>query len=57
MNRRQSRMVFVGVVLGGVALATVLASVLLAPILPPRGDTVFGVKTARSRLALLGWRT
>ncbi len=39
------------------ALVTVLASVLLAPVLPPEGDTVFGVKTARMRLEALGWRT
>ena len=39
------------------ALATVFASVLLGPVLPPSVDTVFGVKTARQRLLDLGWRT
>lgn len=39
------------------ALTTVLASVLLAPVLPPTADVVFGVKTARLRLEALGWRT
>ncbi len=39
------------------ALATVLASSLLAPILPPDASVVFGVKTARARLEALGWRT
>lgn len=39
------------------ALAAVLASVFLAPVLPPGGATVFGVKTAREHLAALGWRT
>jgi hypothetical protein len=32
------------------ALAAVMASVLLAPIVPPGGGTVFGVKGARTRL-------
>jgi hypothetical protein len=31
--------------------ATVAAMVLLAPIVPPTGDAIFGVKTARERLA------
>lgn len=39
------------------ALTTVLASVLLAPVLPPTAGEVFGVKTARARLEALGWRT
>jgi hypothetical protein len=39
------------------ALAAVLASLLLGPIVPPSATTVFGVKTARERLAGLGWRT
>jgi hypothetical protein len=38
-------------------LAAVLASVLLAPIMPPGGATIFGVKGARERLDGLGWRT
>lgn len=38
------------------ALAAVLASILLGPILPPGGEVVFGVKTARERLAALAWR-
>ena len=33
-----------------IAAATVLASVLLAPILPPGEAVLFGVKTARERL-------
>jgi hypothetical protein len=38
------------------ALAAVLASVLLGPVLAPDGG-VFGVKGARERLARVGWRT
>lgn len=38
-------------------VAAVLASVLLAPVVPPGGGTIFGVKGARSRLEALGWRT
>jgi hypothetical protein len=34
-------------------VAAVLASLLLAPIVPPEGDTIFGVKGARERLARL----
>ncbi|UQA54841.1 hypothetical protein [Polyangium aurulentum] len=34
------------------ALAAVMASVLLAPIVPPGGGTIFGVKGARTRLGL-----
>lgn len=37
-------------------LAAVLASVLLAPIVPPGGATIFGVKGARERLDARGWR-
>lgn len=36
--------------------AAVLASVLLAPIVPPGGGAIFGVKGARERLAQRGWR-
>lgn len=36
-------------------LAAVVASVLLAPVMPPGGATIFGVKGARERLAALGW--
>ena len=36
-------------------VAAVMASVMLAPIVPPGGGTVFGVKGARERLAALGW--
>lgn len=32
------------------ALAAIFASVMLGPIVPPRGDDVFGVRTARLRL-------
>lgn len=39
------------------AAAAVLASVFLAPIVPPGGGTIFGVKGARQRLESLGWRT
>jgi hypothetical protein len=38
------------------ALAAVLASVLLGPIVPPSGDAIFGVKGARERLGRLGYR-
>ena len=37
-------------------VAAVMASVMLAPIVPPGGGTVFGVKGARERLAALGWK-
>ena len=37
------------------AVAAVLASVLLAPIVPPTGDTIFGVRGARLRLEQAGW--
>jgi hypothetical protein len=39
------------------ALAAVLASLLLAPVVPPGGGTIFGVKGARERLAREGWKT
>jgi hypothetical protein len=38
------------------AAAAILASILLAPIVPPEGGAIFGVKTARERLAARGWR-
>jgi hypothetical protein len=38
-------------------LTAVLASVLLGPVVPPGGGTIFGVKGARERLEKLGWRT
>ena len=38
------------------AVAAVLAAVFLAPIVPPGGGTIFGLKTARLRLEALGWR-
>ena len=37
-------------------LAAVMASVLLAPIVPPGGGVIFGVKGARDRLEQRGWR-
>jgi hypothetical protein len=37
-------------------VAAVLASLLLAPIVPPGGGTIFGVKGARERLAREGWK-
>lgn len=37
------------------AIAAVLASLFLAPIVPPGGGTIFGVKGARERLAREGW--
>ena len=43
--------------LGPLALAGVLASLLLAPIVPPGAGTIFGVKGARERLGAAGWRT
>jgi post-segregation antitoxin (ccd killing protein) len=38
------------------AIAAVLASLLLGPIVPPSGDAIFGVKGARERLERLGFR-
>ena len=38
------------------AVAAVLASLLLAPIVPPEGGAIFGVKGARERLGARGWR-
>lgn len=37
-------------------VAAVLASTLLAPVLPPEGGTIFGVKGTRLRLQQAGWR-
>ena len=37
-------------------LTAVLASVLLAPVLPPEGGQIFGVKGCRERLMVQGWR-
>lgn len=39
------------------AATAVLASLFLAPVVPPEGGTIFGVKGARQRLEKLGWRT
>jgi hypothetical protein len=39
------------------ALAAVLASLFLAPVVPPGGGTIFGVKGARERLAARGWKS
>lgn len=39
------------------AVAAVLASIFLAPVVPPEGGTIFGVKGARERLAARGFRT
>jgi hypothetical protein len=39
------------------AIAAVLASLLLAPIVPPEGGTIFGVKGARERLSARGFGT
>ncbi len=36
--------------------AAVLASLLLAPVVPPEGGAIFGVKGARVRLEAAGWR-
>ena len=40
-----------------IVVAAVIASALLAPIVPPEGGAIFGVKGARLRLEALGWRT
>lgn len=37
-------------------VTAVLASLFLAPVVPPGGGTIFGVKGARERLAALGFR-
>lgn len=39
------------------AMAALLAGVLLAPVVPPEGGAIFGLKGARARLEALGWRT
>jgi hypothetical protein len=39
------------------AMAALLAGVLLAPVVPPEGGAIFGLKGARTRLEALGWRT
>lgn len=39
------------------ATTAVLASVFLAPVVPPEGRTIFGVKGARQRMEKVGWRT
>lgn len=39
------------------AVAAVLAGVLLAPIVPPEGGVIFGLKTARTKLETQGWKT
>jgi hypothetical protein len=39
------------------AVAAVLASLFLAPVVPPEGGAIFGVKGARERLAARGLRT
>jgi hypothetical protein len=43
--------------LAPLALAGVLASLLLAPIVPPGAGTIFGVKGARERLGAGGWKS
>ncbi len=45
-----------GNALAPLALAGVLASLLLAPIVPPGAATIFGVKGARERLSAAGWK-
>lgn len=45
-----------GNALAPLALAGVLASLLLAPIVPPGAGTIFGVKGARERLSAAGWK-
>ena len=39
------------------AMAALLAGVLLAPVVPPEGGVIFGLRGARLRLESLGWRT
>jgi len=39
-----------------ILVAAVLASLFLAPIVPPGGGAIFGVKGARERLVALGLR-
>jgi hypothetical protein len=38
------------------AVAAILASLFLSPVVPPEGGTIFGVKGARERLSARGWR-
>src|SRR5207245_152176 len=38
-----------------IVIAALLASVLLAPVVPPEGGAIFGVKGARLRLEAMGW--
>jgi hypothetical protein len=38
------------------AVAAILASLFLSPVVPPEGGAIFGVKGARERLAARGWR-
>lgn len=45
-----------GNALAPLVLAGVLASLLLAPIVPPGAGTIFGVKGARERLSAAGWK-
>ena len=42
--------------LAPLAVAGVLSSWLLAPVLPPEGGVLFGVKGAQQRLAAAGWK-
>jgi hypothetical protein len=37
-------------------VAATISMVVLGPIVPPEGDTIFAVKTARERLDASGWR-
>lgn len=46
-----------GDVLAPLAAAALLSMLWLAPIVPPREITIFGVKGARTRLEAAGWRT
>jgi hypothetical protein len=39
------------------AVAAILASLFLSPVVPPEGGAIFGVKGARERLAARGFRT
>lgn len=46
-----------GDALAALAAAALLSMLWLAPIVPPREITIFGVKGARTRLEAAGWRT